>query len=69
MEAPDAETMAEVESDDLRNKGHIKSSKIEGCKLEKPVMREDTRKMLQDFYKPWNEMLAKQLERETWQYP
>lgn len=69
VELPDAATMEKLEDKHLvRNRGHANNPKIPGCEIERPVMRDDTKKMLEDFYTPWNEMLNKQLGREMWQY-
>jgi N-acetylgalactosamine 4-sulfate 6-O-sulfotransferase len=38
-------------------------------KKEHEAMREDTRKLLQDFYRPWNQKLAKLLNDDAFLWP
>lgn len=68
VEAPDAAALEALDAKQTTNKGHANNPRIKGCEIEKPEMRADTRRMLEDFYRPWNDMLAKQLGREMWQY-
>lgn len=68
VEQPDAAALERLKQKERENVGHDANPDVPGCEVKRPVMRDDTRAMLEVFYKPWNEMLAKQLGRELWQY-
>lgn len=52
------------------NRGHSKNKSVEGCSGDaKPQMHPETRTLLEEFYRPWNAMLAAQLgPHMTWNY-
>jgi hypothetical protein len=68
VEMRDEALFEKLESQKQTNKGHDRNYDIQGCDVASPVMRDDTKAMLERFYEPWNEMLSMQLGREMWQY-
>jgi hypothetical protein len=51
------------------NRGHSQRGTVGGCDGSRPDMLPETQAMLQDFYAPWNAMLAAQLGNEfLWEY-
>ena len=50
------------------NRGHKVNPNVPGCDALRPEMQADTRSLLEEFYRPHNELLAKKLGNDSFRW-